>query len=111
MVTRTKGALLALVATTLLMGGGCRFPSDRAMYRIARKAARENPNFPENAVIDSMSEARIGVGKNAARVDLSYRGPSAAGETTAGTYTVWIKRVARRWGALPPTPTPDQKDG
>jgi hypothetical protein len=81
------------------------------MYRTARKAAMENPDFPEDAEIDPMSEAQIAVGKNAARVDLSYRVPSAAGETTAKTYTVWIKRVARRWEAQPSPPAADKQDG
>lgn len=82
----------------ILLGAGCaRAPSERACYRAARDAVRAAPDLPKGAVLAPLSETRIQVAKNAARVQLPYEYVTASGETATDSYVVWLRRIARRW--------------
>jgi hypothetical protein len=89
--TRVFGVL----ALALCLAGGCRMPSERAVYRVAVDAVREQPGFTDALRPASIGKAGIFVNKNAACVEL----PVLHREDTrvAAVYVVWCKRVARRW--------------
>ncbi|MBL7114838.1 MAG: hypothetical protein ISS35_03660 [Kiritimatiellae bacterium] len=52
-----------------------------------------------------MKDVAIGIGKNAASVDLSYTYTDVDGQTKTGSRTVWLKRVARTWVVTRVEPT------
>ncbi|MDA0578660.1 MAG: hypothetical protein O3B24_11240 [Verrucomicrobia bacterium] len=85
---RVAMTLAVLLISLGAMGcSGRRLPSDRAIYREACKAITAEAAAVELASIDACS---LYVGKSAARIDVPFKDGS-------GTYTVWLKRVARTW--------------
>ena len=89
--------LLLALAVLVVMCGGCRFPSERAVYKVAREAVSADPDLPSGARLYPIGKAKLNVAKNAARCELPYEYVNAAGETVTDSYVVWAKRIARRW--------------
>lgn len=88
-------ALLMLVAGC--KAGGWQIPSERFIYDLACEKLHEEKAVPAGARPAPIEEAKIGLGKSAASVDLPYAYTDAAGRPVRGSQTFWIKRVARTW--------------
>jgi hypothetical protein len=91
----------------LMLAGcdGCQTPSQRFIYRLACDAMLESGDVPADARPLPLDEARIGIGKNAASVDVPYE-YAADGQKTVAWHTVWFRRVARTWTVSRMNPTP-----
>jgi hypothetical protein len=88
------GLLLGIVGCA---GDGCILPTDRFIYQLACDALKNEPAVPPGATPAPIEETLIGIGKNAANIDLPYTCADAAGNAVRGSQTFWIKRVARTW--------------
>jgi hypothetical protein len=93
------GQVLAvtLLSGVMLVAGGCGWSAEHTCYGVACEALKTDPNIPKGAVPRSIAEAELYVGKSAARVDLPYDCASAGTQMTTACYTVWCKRIERRW--------------
>jgi len=91
-----KRTVLVVLGVVLLCGCGY-MPSERAIYKQARKAIEQDANIPENAKPKSIRHAKFYIGKNAGRIDLHYEYTDADGNAQTGVYPVWVKRIARTW--------------
>ena len=92
-----RTCLPVLLLVLAAMGGGCRMPSERAVYKAARDAVKADPRLPPSAILHSIDDVEMGIGKNAARVDLAYDFIGPAGQRVTDSYVVWLKRLARTW--------------
>lgn len=86
-----------LVAAGCNGSGGWQIPSQRYIYNLACENLHAEKSVPADARPAPMEEAKVGVGKNAASVDLPYTFTDASGRPASGSHTFWIKRVARTW--------------
>ncbi len=99
---------IACLLSITLLSIGCshsHVPSKKSVYKQACRVVKEAEGVPSNAKLASMKDAAIGIGKNAASVDVPYTYTDVDGETKAGSHTVWLKRVARTWVATRVEPT------
>lgn len=103
-MSQTTGKLVLLCALALWLG--CRLPSERAVYRRAVEALRNDPDLPADARPKPIGKAVLSLGKNAACVELPYTYAGPTGERMTGSYTVWCRRVARTWRVDRSFPTP-----
>ena len=99
---------LILTACLTLLAGctGVQVPSDAFIYERACEVLEETENVPEGAEPAPIEEARVGVGKNAAMVDLPYSYTAEDGARKTAGLTVRFKRVARTWTVIETFPTP-----
>ena len=67
------------------------------MYRKAAAVVKSDPGLPEGAVLRPRKEAEFFVAKNAASIHVPFEFTNEQGEKETDTYTVWLKRIARRW--------------
>lgn len=92
-------SMVPVLAALILCAGCCvRSPSEDTAYRLACEALAADQSLsafsPEPAPFE---EADLHVGKNAGCVILPYRFVNDKGETVSSSYTVWLKRVERKW--------------
>ena len=91
-------APLILIVTVLLTGcGGYRSSSEKAVYRVALDAVKNDSHLPVNADLYPMKKTELYVGKSAARVDLPYDFVNASGQTVTASYTVWLQYMHHAW--------------
>jgi len=99
-------------ATAVLMAGliaGCnafKFPTERALYKAACRALRDDAAIAEDARPGPRSEAKFSIARNAAWIELPYESADAGGRKVTGSHTIWFKRVARTWEVSRAFPTP-----
>lgn len=93
-----------------ILSFGCNaivYPSRRSVYEPARKALEQSNELPPGAVIDPDRKAEVYIAKDAAAVvmDVEYKDSQRA--TVRRSYTIWMKRLGRRWepDRLFPTPS------
>ena len=100
-------ALALVVCIVAALGcGGCRWPSEKAVYRIARRTVKKSDEIPEGAVPAPMRKTIISMAKNAARVDIPSEFVDASGQMQTRWHTVWCKRIDLRWELDRAFPTP-----
>ncbi len=92
-----SGPYLIIGVMLLAICGGCKLPSERAVYRRSLEAVQADPDLPSAAVLDPKGKAVIRMAKNAASVELPYEYVGSTGEILSDSYTIWFKRIGRRW--------------
>lgn len=90
------------MALTMLSVGCARPPTEKPVYREARRAIEALETLPEKAKVLALSKSKLYIGKSAARADLLVRHVGGLEHS----YTVHLKRVARTWVAQDAGPTP-----
>lgn len=100
--------MLALALFCGCDGSGCQRPTRSFIYKLATMAVEASEDWPADAKTLPIDEARIGLGKNAASVDVPYvyRDPATGAEKKAWM-TVWFRRVARTWTVSRIHPAPE----
>jgi|TARA_B110000116_G_C16579259_1_gene465534 hypothetical protein len=91
------------MALTMLSVGCARPPTEKPVYREARRAIEALDVFPEKAKVLAISKSELFIGKSAARADLLVKLDGGLEHS----YTVHLKRVARTWVAQDAGPTPN----
>jgi len=98
-------AILAAGLTSL----GCNaivYPPKRSVYVPARQALASLPGIPREATLDPDRNAEVYIAKNAATVVMDVEYKAENGATVRRSYTVWMKRLGRRWELDRAFPTP-----
>ena len=77
-------SVVCILLTVFLTGcrGGCQHPSQRHIYNVARHAVEADASLPDSAKILPIEEAKIGIAKNAAQVDVAYEYDADSGALT-----------------------------
>lgn len=101
-----KTALALLLVVFICGCGGCQTPAPGFIYGKACDAVRAAPGVPPDASFLPIEQARVGLAKNAASVDVPYECRDASGQKVTRWQTVWFKRVARTWTVTKVEPTP-----
>jgi hypothetical protein len=90
-----------ILLSVFLFLAGCldgELPTKANMYRIARDAALTHAGLPPTTRFSPLREQNVAIGKNEARVELEYEiADPAPDKPRAGSHTIWLRRVARRW--------------
>ncbi len=104
-----KKLFQVLVFAFVLLGLGCNaivYPPKRSVYAPARKALASLPEITPDAKIDPEGNAEVYIAKNAATVVMYVEYNNPDGSTVRRQYTVWMKRLGRRWELDRAFPTP-----
>lgn len=91
------------MALTMLTAGCVRPPTEKPVYREARRAIEALDTLPAKAKVLAISKSELYIGKSAARADLLVKDEGGLEHS----YTVHLKRVARTWVAQDAGPTPN----
>ena len=93
-----KSTIISLMMLLLCSGCNVRRPSEATAYRIACEELANDQSLsssePKPALFE---EASLHIAKNAGCVILPYQFTNEKGETESSSYTVWLKRVERKW--------------
>jgi hypothetical protein len=92
-----RAAVVGVTVAALSLAAGCRMPSERAAYEVAAAAVRGLSAESGTVEPQGIRQATIFVNKNMACVELPATVTDAGGASSARSYVVWCKRVARRW--------------
>ena len=98
-------SLLIVGLIVLVCVSGCIWPSEQSCYDVAYRTTMTDTNLPKNAVLYPIDRCKVYVCKNAAFVEILYD-HSESGRTETDSYSVWLKRIARRWELDYYYPTP-----
>ena len=90
----------------LVVCSGCGMPSERSVYDVACNALEKDTRVPATAKPHRRGKSSLWIAKNAACVEIPYDYTAPSGEKATGHYTVWCKRIARRWELDRAFPTP-----
>lgn len=97
-----------LVAAGLVLASGCmRAPTEKPVYKEARRAIEALDTLPQKAKIQPIAKSKLYIGKSAARADLLVIHDNADGQKVETWYAVHLKRVARTWVAQDASVRPD----
>ncbi|MFO7870591.1 MAG: hypothetical protein R6V03_04070 [Kiritimatiellia bacterium] len=102
----TTRFIFTATLAVLIASAGCGIPGRDEVCRTAREAVKALPEVPDDAALCPREEMEIYMGKNASYViipGVPLEGPAE----TYNSYTVHLKRVARRWEVERCFPTPD----
>jgi hypothetical protein len=95
-----KSTVLLCTALLFLAGCSARLPSEDTAYRIACEALGNDASLlASHPKAVPFEEAGLYLAKNAGCVLLPFQFTNEKGEVQSASYTVWLKRVERRWTA------------
>ena len=87
---------LGLLVFAMLLAG-CAMPSNRTLFDIALKTAKEKGDIPAGAEWLGFGQGDVFPCKNMTRVNVPYAYTAPDGQRKTAYCTVWLKRVALRW--------------